>query len=227
MQITLAQLRVEARYRADMERSQFIKDNELTTYINKSIAELWDLLCEAYGSDYNVESVDGSTVADQDAYDLPADFYELKGVDMRLTNNDWVTLERFNFNERNRWQTSRAWDGISEVRYRIVGNQIRFSPTPGASTEYKIWYVPTATQLTDDGDTLDELNGYSEYIVVDTAIKMLQKEESDVSLLLAQKEKLAQRIRDKAANRDAAVAATVQDVSAEEEDYFSRGVRNE
>lgn len=227
MQITLAQLRLEARYRSDMEKSKLVKDGELTSYINKSIAELYDILCEAYGSDYNVQSTSSVTVRDQDSYDLPADFYELKGVDMKLNNDEWCTLQRFNFNERNRWQDSHMWDGISEVRYRIVGNQIKFSPIPDGDLAYQIWYIATSPVLVNDDDTLDELNGYSEYVIVDAAIKMMQKEESDVTVLMAQKQMLEKRIRDKAQNRDAGAPNTVSDVYAEYEDWYSRGVRNE
>ncbi len=55
MAITLTELKAESRQRADMENSNLVSDTELTTYINKSIAELHDLLSEAYGSEYFVK----------------------------------------------------------------------------------------------------------------------------------------------------------------------------
>ena len=51
--MNLTQLQLEVRRRSDMENSQFIKDVELTTYINQSYVELYDLLVSIY-EDYFV-----------------------------------------------------------------------------------------------------------------------------------------------------------------------------
>lgn len=228
MTITLAELRLQARQRADMENSEFIKDSELTSYINNSIAELHDILCEAYGADYFVKSTsEQQTVVGQAAYDLPDDFYELRGVDIRLNGQDWINVKRFNFNERNRFSGFNVWDttGLSNVRYRLVGGQIQFNPTPDQTADFIIWYTPVATKLVDDSDTLDDFNAYSEYVIVDAAIKMLQKEESDVTVLVIQKQALEKRIRDKSQNRDAGEADTVSDIYSENDDYYFRRSR--
>jgi hypothetical protein len=227
-QITLEELRLQVRQRADMEKSKFVKDSEVTTYINNSIAELHDILSEAYGSEYFVESTDATAlVADQADYDLPEDFYELKGVDIQLDGQEWITITPFNFNERNRNQNSAfaGWNqsGAVNVRYRLIGNTIRFSPAPNVAANYRLWYVPLAERLVDDDDTLNDFNAYSEYVVVDAAIKCMQKEESDVSVLMAQKAALEKRIRDKAANRDAAHAESISDIYAADDDYYWQG----
>lgn len=224
MSINLAELRQQSRRRADQENSQFVSDSELNGYINNSIAELHDILCEAYGSEYNVQSVEDSIVSGLDAYALPEDFYELKGVDLRVNNDAWLTIRRFMFNERNRDSDFNVWDfaGVTNVRYRIIGNTIKFSPLPDRNATYRLWYVPVATKLVADSDTLDDMNAYSEYVIVDAAIKMMQKEESDVSILMAQKQALEKRIRDKSQNRDANQAQTISDISAENDDYFWR-----
>jgi len=222
MSITLLELRTQVRQRADQEKSAFITDPELTTYINNSIAELWDLLLEAYGSEYGVaDPYQFSTVANQTQYALPADFYDLKGVDVNLNGNEWSTVDKFNFNERNRFQNVGTWSvlGLPSIRYRLLGNKIMFSPIPDGSTNVQIWYRPVATKLVADSDTLDDLNAYSEYVITDAAIKCMQKEESDVSVLMAQKADLRKRIQDKAANRDASKPSTVSDVSVEN-DYW-------
>ena len=52
--------------------------------------------------------------------------------------------------------------------------------------EFRLWYHPVAVTLTLAQDTYDDINGYVEYIIIDAANKMLQKEESDVSVLAAQ-----------------------------------------
>ena len=63
-----------------------------------------------------------------------------------------------------------------------------------------------------DSDILDGISGFDEYVIVDAAIKAMQKEESDVSVLMAQKEALKRRIEAAAANRDAGEPESVSDI---------------
>lgn len=225
MSITLAEIRVQARQRADMQNSSFVSDSEANNYINSSIAELHDILCEAYGSEYFVKSLEFPIAAGTPTYALPTDFYEVKGVDIKMQpNGHFINVKRFNFNERNRYSDLVIWDlaGLTNVRYRVVGNNLMFNPNPSQDATVKLWYVPVATKLVNDSDSLDDQNAYAEYVVVDTAIKMMQKEESDVRVLMAQKQALEKRIRDKSQNRDAAEAPTISDATAENDDYYYR-----
>jgi hypothetical protein len=224
MTITLAELRLQARQRADMENSKLVSDSELNSYINNSIAELHDILCEAYSSDYYVKTNTFFVTTGVDSYALPSDFYILKGVDLRIDNQDFITVKPFNFNERNRYSELGAWDlaGVTNVRYRIIGNNIVFNPIPDRNAEIKLWYVPVATRLINNSDTLDDLNAFSEYVIVDAAIKMMQKEESDVSVLLTQKQLLEKRIRDRAQIRDAGSPQSISDIYAEGDDFYWR-----
>lgn len=224
---TLLQLRTESRQRADMESSNFVKDSELNNYINNSISELHDILIQAYDGDYYVNDISFQTSGNQDSYELASiitadDFYKLRGVDAQLNNSDWFTLQPFSFNERNRNQNTGSWSylGVAAVKYRLVGSTIRFTPVPDNNITVRIWYIPTAVELVADTDTLKDLNNFSEYIIVDAAIKMLQKEESDVSVLMAQKADLKRRIEEAANNRDAGMGESVSDVYNENNNYF-------
>ncbi len=225
--LALSTIRQRCRERSDMEASQFITDDELNFYINQSIAELHDMLVQAYGSDYYVKNVTFQTVGQQEAYDLSTiitddDFYKLRALDARLNGDDWFTLQRFNFNERNRFQHFGVWDylGITNVRYRIVGNELRFVPIPDSTVDVRVWYVPRAATLVADTDTYNDFNGWIEYVIVDCAIKMLNKEESDVSVLLAEKQLLKRRIEEVANNRDASQPESIEDIYIENDDFF-------
>lgn len=222
MTVTLAELRTRAKQRADMERSNFVSDSEWNTYINSSLAELHDLLISAYSEDYQISEYTFTTVANQSSYDLPADLYKLRGADLKLQNDEYYTLKRFNFNERNRFTQDGLWEiyGLPFVRYRLVGSKIMFSPVPDRSTEIKLWYHPKAPTLALDTDSYDDVNSFAEYVVVDAAIKALNKEESDVSVLGAQKEALRLRIVEMAQNRDAGEAESVSDIYSENDDYY-------
>lgn len=222
MSVTLLELRTQARQRADMENSQFITDAELNSYINNSIAELHDLLIQHYKEDYIIEEHNFTTVSGTKDYSLPMNFYKLRGVDAELNGSDKFTIQQFNFNERNRFEDFGVWTllGIASVRYRLVGSNIRFSPVPDQATPVTLWYIPVATKLVNDSDTYDDINAYAEYVIIDAAIKMLQKEESDVSVLAAQKAAMIQRIEAAAADRDAANPQSVSDIYAENNDFY-------
>ena len=230
MTITLVDLRTQSRQRADMEKSQFVSDSELNNYINNSIAELYDILCEAYGAEFFVTSLEIPVTANIDAYALPdgvlysgaPSFYELKGVDIKIGGQSFINCRPFNFNERNRFGDFSVWDiiGITNVRYRLLGETLKFSPKPDRDATLRLWYVPLSPRLVNDADELNDYNAYSEYVITDAAIKMMQKEESDVSILEAQKAALAKRIREKAQNRDASSPASVSDIYAENDDYY-------
>ena len=227
MAITLAELKTESRQRADMENSNFITDSELTSYINNSISELHDILIQAYDADYYIKASTFTTTANQDSYALSDiisdnDFYKLRGLDAKLNNQEYTTLQPFQFNERNKRQYFGAWNylGISNVRYRLVGSNLTLAPTPDANVECQIWYIPVAVTLSQDTDTLDDLNNYSEYVIVDTAIKMMQKEESDTTVLQQQKAALKRRIEEAANNRDAGSGESISDVYNENSNFL-------
>jgi len=223
MTITLGELKTQARERADMEESCFVSDNQLRTFINNSIAELHDILIQAYDGDYRIiEGAETPTVSGQEDYTLPVDFYKIRGVDIKINNDKFQTIDKFNFNERNRFTDRAIWDltGIPNVRYRTLGNNLRFSPAPDQQTTFRIWYIPLATKLVDDSDVFDDINAYSEYVVVDAAIKMFGKEESDTSDLKDTKAGLKRRIEEAANNRDAGDSPSVSDIHAENNDIF-------
>lgn len=217
-EVTLAEIRSQVRQRADMTASQFVTDAELNGWINSSNAELYDLLVTKFGNDYFVETHSFTTLDGVERYDLPAGFYKLLGVDLQLTpglgDDGYITLRPFTFAERNRYATANAqtWMGVTNLRYRLNGSKIWFTPTPQQAQGIRLWYVPRVAPLVNDSDVVDGVSGWTEYIVVDVAIKALQKEESDVSVFLAQKAALIQRIEAAAENRDAGNPATVADV---------------
>lgn len=227
MAITFSELKQAARERADMTESEFVTDSELAFYINSSIAELHDLLIQSYNSDYAVKDVQFTTIGQQSEYELSTiipdgDFYKLRAMDAQLNGDDWFTLKPFNFNERNRFQHFGVWDylGITNVRYRIVGSRLILSPVPDRDLQVRVWYVPLATKLVADTDQLDDLNQYAEYVIVDAAIKMLNKEESDVNVLMSQKMALKRRIEEAANNRDVGEPESISDIYVENDDFF-------
>lgn len=323
--MTLKQLRTAVRQRADQVHSQFVSDDELNGYVNESLYGLYDLLVTAYGADYYVTSA-SSTTDGTDTLALPTDFYKLLGVDLLADGSGrYVSLQPFNFQERNRASVDLAGPLYTKIRYRLRAGKLWLTPTPTSGQTVRVWYVPKLTPLVDpvfitvasvqaddsvevagygsitavasnpstpdefaigsnDAETAanlaaslnelsadiaatavgnvvsvtqeaavnasfewsssnatrlavsggsdptgplytgrnaptaaetvsDGISGWLEYVVVDAAIKCMQKEESDTRVLERQRQGLEKRINDSAANRDAGSPATVVDTT--------------
>jgi uncharacterized protein YfkK (UPF0435 family)/uncharacterized protein YdcH (DUF465 family) len=212
--VTLSSIRTQVRQRADMVNSTFVDNDEINQFINNSITELYDLLVQKFGNEYFLNTYSFSTVAGTDSYALPTDFYKLTGVDILVNGTDYLTLRPFMFSERNRFNgsVSRNILGVSDLRYRLLGSNIKFVPIPDSLQTIRLWYIPYVAELVSDSDTLNGVNGYEEYVIVDAAMKCLQKEESDVSVLFAQKQSLIKRIEEAAENRDVGYGERVSDV---------------
>lgn len=234
---SLGQLRLNSQQRADRVNSDFVTLIEWNSYINQSLFELYDLLITAYGEDYYVASPAQFTTNGNDfQYPLPdgvtsftngisqapgyvaPPFYKLVGVDLGINtaNNAWVTVKRFNLLDRNRYlypNSASTIYGVFNMQYRLIGmDKIEFIPTPSSNQPVRLWYIPRLTMLLKDTDmTSSGISGWWEYVIVDAAIKALQKEESDISALMAQKQALIIRINGAAANRDAGQPDTITD----------------
>lgn len=228
MATTLTQMRTRVRRRADFENNNFISDAELTGFINSSYQELYDLLVSSF-EDYFVGDPTSFAVASgSSTYTLPADFYKLVGLDRLLSGNDYYPLRPFNFMDRNNRRLVQRVRGLyNKVSYRVLGSVIRFTPEDQAEGSYRIWYVPTLTLLSADSDEILSTitnQGWEEYIEVDAAIKCLQKEESDVQVLMMQKQALIRRVEEMAKNRDIGDCDRITDVtkSGYDDPFFYR-----
>ena len=231
---SLGQMRLNAQQRADRVNSNFVTLPEWNSYINQSLFELYDLLITCYGEEYFVAPTaqfvtNGSTAIypmpdgvtsftnSAGASFVPQPFYKLLGVDLGIStaNNAYVTVKRFNFLDRNRYlylNSASTIYGVFNMQYRLLGNNIEFIPTPSGNQPIRLWYIPRMTMLLKDTDiTPAGVSGWWEYVITDAAIKALQKEEADVSILAMQKAALIQRIQGAAPNRDAGQPDTITD----------------
>lgn len=202
MATTLANLRTYVRQQADQESSTFISDSELNRYINQGGTELHGLLSTLY-EDYYLTSVN-FTLSTANTYTLPANFFKLRGLDYSNAG-DWITVPRFSFEERNKWQNRYSLGDLQVWRaYRLMQGAIYVLPEDDYAGNYRLWYLYGYTPMASDSDTLSDLMGWDEYVVLYAALKCLKKEESDSSALQMDLEKLKQRIQAEASNRDAA-----------------------
>lgn len=215
----LSDLVQRVRYRSDQENSTFVSDTELEQYIHESYFELFDLIIESEGPTHFWETYTFSTVAGQanyrmldseDANGRPLDIYKIIGVDVTVDGYA-RPIRPFRFPERNRWaDDTGGWTDHRSVFYRFVtkinssgalagGRQYReviFQPPPQAVHTVTIQYIPTPIEMSESGTEQRFLHyaHWDEYIVVDAAAKVLEKEESDAQHLYRRKAELRERI---------------------------------
>lgn len=221
-QINLGYLRYLAQLRADKLNSEYLTTDEWNSNINQSIYELYDILVTKFGDDYFFAPSLVVQLAGLEAYPLPDGsnyagapaIYKLSGVDVNYggpttgPNANWIPASRFNWSDRDKYTTFvgqiATISSANAVAYREMGNNLYVIPQYQSSS-MRIWYVPIMTQLLKDTDMLSfSISGWSEYIIVDAAMKAMIKEESfDKWNALAQsKEMQISRIETTAANRD-------------------------
>jgi hypothetical protein len=213
--VTLATLKTQVREAANMENSQFVSDAELTRYIDLSYAELYDLLVKTFENYYTNSTPIPVTVASgANTIDLPGDFYKLVGIDVAF-GSSWYPIRTFEMAERGRWVNANklAYVGLINIAYKIIGGKIVLYPESSSSGNYRYWYVPRRTPLTSDASVVDSVQGWHQYIVIDSAIKCLQKEESDISALMSEKQAMLERINQMAPNRDAGTPRKISDTT--------------
>ena len=235
--LTLANLITAVRRRADMVGSTFVSDAEIVDYINVAMAELHDILVTKF-EDYYVK--DSSESPKSGDYNLPADnpgtlptdFYKALGVDLTVGGVTY-RLKPYSFQERTTYNSPGIIAAtITNTMYHIQGDKIKFIPDPTVSGTAKLHYVPEAARFdaSSTSATIRSIapqvaSGYDEYVVIDAAIKCLQKEESDVQVLLVQKQQQIQRIEQAAGKRDAGESYAITDVSVGTTSYLDDYIR--
>lgn len=166
--VTLGNLRLQAQQRSDKVGSNFITVPEWNTMLNASYKELYDILVTTYGSDFYVAAAyQFATVANTQTYPLPdgvttisldtglvaAPFYKLYGVDLQVTPdpNSWITLKRYEFADRNKYwknnSTAYTTYGYTDLRYKVVGDNIWLTTIPAAGQTIQLWYIPQPVNL--------------------------------------------------------------------------------
>lgn len=236
-ELTLGQIRLMAQQRADRVNSQFVTTAEWNGYINQAMFELYDLIVGVYEDYFLAPPIEFISDGVTYQYDLPTGsnqfrdanhpnvfitppaYYKLLGCDLALNNavNAWVTINKFNFIDRNRFvypNTASTIYGVFNLQYRVMGTKIQFIPTPTAGQAIRLWYIPRMTQLLQDTDvTLMGISGWIEYVIVRAAKYALDKEESDTTVLTQEIVFLKGRIEEMASNRDAGLPDKISDTN--------------
>ncbi|NBW09302.1 MAG: hypothetical protein EBR82_14885 [Caulobacteraceae bacterium] len=199
-----------------------------TVLANRSANPLWAPLGSFYTANFAYRRQVITSTAFADFQDFtssngqPAtDVYQVRGVDAVYSGNSVVNLPRFNWEERNIYNATPALTPYFPiVAYRVIQNPItgndciEFIPSTSSGVSYyRVWYYPNPKVLTQNTDTIDGRSGWEEWVVIDAAMKLLAKEESDTSQLEREAQRVWARIMNVVENRDAGQGKRITDVS--------------
>lgn len=164
--ISLGALRLAAQEASDLENTPSVTVESWNNFITQSYKRLYDMLIAAYGNSYFFATAYQFNTSNSQTYALPdgspsfrdtsgniaAKFYKLLGVDLQYSAspNGWVTLKNFNFIERNKYSypnTVVNWNGYTNLRYSIQGNNLFIVPIPQNGQLVQVWYAPAPTNL--------------------------------------------------------------------------------
>ena len=186
---TLTNLISDVRLRADMASSQFVTDAEVTEYLNQSIAALFNQQVASQGMAYYEKSQTITTVSGTPLYALASDFYQVLMIEASLSGY-LVELDPFE---------------------RIDHGRLSQLPISGGLT-VTVTYVPTPPRLSAGSDTFDGQAGWEEWVIVDSAMKCREKEDTDTAALAQRLARIEKLIATMIPNRDAGRPAKISDV---------------
>lgn len=226
--VSLLTLRTRVRQRSNLEgETGFITDTEVNDLINQAIALWYDLIVNTtWGGATYFKTYSFATVAQQSGYALPADWLHIESVDVFIApgsnNNQVISARPYQRENRNLFRFwNVTWNYAYPIFYRVQGQTLNFIPTPPGQFNIALNYIATAPTLVVDGDTLDSINSWDEYIVLCAAIKCLTKT-GQLGLIPALEAQLAReerRITAAAGSRDVGAAETVHDVTSDLDPY--------
>ena len=212
---TLAELRTQVRQLADIENAVAYTDAEVNQLINDAIATLHQLLVQSWEDDYTEQQII-PTVDGQYDYALSGagavGVFKVRSVEV-LDGQVYRPLSRWSFDNRYVYDTARG----RPAAYRLIGREsITLMPEPDGVYSLRVWLVPPPVELVADGDTYDGVSGYERFVVLDAAIRIGIKEESDVRAMVSERAQMKEDIARSASTKDAGRPDTYADTEMPE-----------
>lgn len=170
-EITLDDLIAAVQWQADIEGAvQRHTPQKITDALNLS-QQAFRLRISAASDYYKTKTATLSIAGGDTTVPVPADFVRLYGFDIQYQGR-WRELFPFSFSERNKgddyWLTSGP---PTYFRERNAG-LIDIMPTSDGAYSYRLWYLPTGTDLVNGTDTFDGIAGWEDWLIFDTALRV-------------------------------------------------------
>ena len=197
MSITLTEMILRGKQRADMENGNFVSDDEWTHYINEEIDDIYAQMVNVDDGELFATIAPTLTKIGDNAYQLPSDFMRLVDVNIH-TGNRWVPA--YEADPQEYYQLlSDTYTGKYDTSFFLKLNlpQDRYElflfPAP-AVDDVGVRYLPTAEVLSLGTDTLNWPSNWHQAVEAGAAAKALIKEESDPTGQLMDRDRITGRL---------------------------------
>jgi hypothetical protein len=198
---------IEARvlYRADMVDSLFVTSTELTAIVNTAFTEFYLKFVSQF-EDLCVVSAPApiALTSSTTLESVPVDFLKMKGIKIRdeyfLTPvSNVMETESFRRGGTRSKPTHYWLSGSHDWSVSSAPAKLMPLPLPDASYTLDCYYVPNITLDSVESDSLTYTvlslgYGCDEYVVLTAAMKLKDKEESDCSVIMAERKMLWESI---------------------------------
>lgn len=172
------------RFRGDFRNVVRYPDVNVTVEVQAAWKELYELIANTNEGYWDTDAT-LPTIAGQAYVTLPADTWRVRGIDLLCSNGagangtDWLELQQINISDRNRYCSSLDQPDA----YRLVALGAALYPTPDRVYTLRITYTPMAPLLS---TAREYYNGWEEYVIYGTLLRLALNEERDVSAWQAQ-----------------------------------------
>jgi hypothetical protein len=223
----------------------FISPAEVREYILEGLVETWEKLVKARAQEHMRKSYTFPAIANQSAYPIPADMFELISVDINISpvgvggpNPQFLNAKPYGEKQRNMFRFYPGlvgWYWGTPVFYRIQGSpqhagpasivkNINFIPTPQAAYPINLNYypnfVPFATDGLQDSYVFDGVSGWEGFAIWNAVAICKAKLKEDGSFAQMQAAKFEERISELASQNDAGASEVVADTEAENDGWY-------
>lgn len=195
--ITLATFRSRVRSIGRYTSTVVITDAFLNEQINDAVGAYCDML-DATFEGYRDTVATASTVAGTATVSLPADFLKARAVDV-LIGGQYRPLDLYAIG-----QTYGFSDRGEPRGYLVRGGVVELFPTPDAVYTLRFRYIPAASTLAQDGDSIEIPNGWEKWIIYSVLAVLDDGDERDTSPRLRVVEEVRQRVAAAAKTRNTA-----------------------
>ena len=220
--LNLSELISTVRSKADLEKSDFITDEEITRYLNLAYSHLYNMVVDT-NQDYFIQSK--SFRNPNYTSQLPIDCYKLRALDYYVYNKYFVSAERVGFNERQKEQFDFRRPYLfsdrfaNPIRYNLRGRELKIYTEDRyyEDINFVLWYIPKPQRV---GQGAQLPLGWERYLIHSACMDVRNKQDTstrEFERLVAQDK---MDILSSCQKRDYSGNDTIQDVYAEDDDDF-------
>lgn len=183
---TLALLEADVRWQCDQEGATLRHTSaQVRRQINQAIQRFRLKISQDAGLPYYLTDATGTLTAGAESSTQPWTL-----LTHGITNLVWIRSVAVTYQGETHQLQEAPFDAIYEMQEG--GNtttgypraftspnttEIFILPASNGAYPYQIWYLPAGTDLSADGDTFDGLAGWEDWVVLDTCIRLLLRDE--------------------------------------------------